>query len=73
MRSVRLNTPAEAIEYLADALAVVEALTPPDDLRVAVFVKAAELTSAKQVNLTPADFGTVEVPLMAASLKNQAH
>lgn len=43
------NTPAQIREYLRDALAVVEELEPPDDLRVAVFTKAAELAAAKQV------------------------
>jgi hypothetical protein len=45
----QFQTPEQVTEYLRDALAIVESLDPPDDLRVACFTKAAELVSAKQV------------------------
>ncbi len=43
------NTPEQAHAYLAAALALVAELDPPEDLRVACFVKAADLLSAKQL------------------------
>lgn len=43
------NTPAQVEEYLRAALLLVEALEPPEDLRVALFNHAVNLTSAKQL------------------------
>lgn len=43
------HTPEQVSEHLAQALALVEAHDPPDDLRVPFFVKAADLLAAKQV------------------------
>ena len=45
----QFNTPEQARNYLHEALKIVEGLDPPDDLRVAVFTKAAELVAGKQV------------------------
>lgn len=47
------NTPGQVQEYVSAALALVETLDPPDDLRVAVFTKAAELYAGKQVFVEP--------------------
>ena len=43
------NSPEQVREYLAGALALVDELDPPDDLRVAAFTKACDLISAKQI------------------------
>ena len=43
------NTPEQVEKYLADALALTEKLSPPEDLRVAVFENAVRLFSAKQI------------------------
>jgi hypothetical protein len=45
------NTPEQVREYLREALAIVAELDPPDDLRPAVFTKAAEYVASKQVML----------------------
>jgi len=45
------NTPEQARGYVEAALALVDELSPPDDLRVAVFTKACDLFAAKQVVL----------------------
>ena len=47
-------TPAQATDHLRAALAIVDELDVPDDLRVAAFTKAADLLSAKQVLLEQA-------------------
>ena len=43
------NTPEQVEQYLADALALTEKLSPPEDLRVAVFENAVRMFSAKQI------------------------
>jgi hypothetical protein len=43
------NTYDQVLEYLSDALQIVERLEPPDDLRAALFVQACGLFSAKQI------------------------
>jgi hypothetical protein len=45
------NKPAQVREYIVAALALVDDLDPPDDLRGPVFAKAADLYSSKQVVL----------------------
>jgi hypothetical protein len=49
------NTPEQIREYVRDALAVVDELQPPDDLREAVFTAAVNLRAAKQLTLTGDD------------------
>lgn len=51
MRKTELphNTPEQVTDYLRDALAVVELLEPPDDLREVCFSKAVDLFSSKQI------------------------
>lgn len=43
------NSPEQVHEYVTDALALVEAIDPPADLREAVFTVAANLYSGKQI------------------------
>lgn len=43
------NTPAQVVDYLRTALAIVMELDPPEDLRQIAFGKAVDLLSAKQV------------------------
>ena len=43
------NTPEQVREYLREALAIVEELDPPTDLREVAFTKAADLVSGKQI------------------------
>lgn len=45
------NSPAQVVEYITDALALVETIDPPSDLREAVFTVAANLYSGKQIML----------------------
>jgi hypothetical protein len=51
---VMQNTEEQVREALRSALDLTEELQPPEDLRVAAFVKAADLLSAKQVVLDAA-------------------
>lgn len=43
------NTPEQVREYVREALAVVDELDVPDDLRAAAFAKACDLISGKQI------------------------
>jgi hypothetical protein len=43
------NTPEQVRDYLREALAIVDELDPPDELRAALFVQAVGLLSAKQI------------------------
>jgi hypothetical protein len=43
------NSDEQVRDYLQAALALVDELEPPDDLRVVCFVKAAELLASKQI------------------------
>lgn len=43
------NTPEQVREYLLDALAIVDELDPPEDLRPVVFTAAVNLGSSKQI------------------------
>ncbi len=43
------NSDEQVREYVAKALALVDDLDPPSDLRVAAFAKAMELYASKQV------------------------
>lgn len=45
------NTPAQARDYLREALDIVDELGPPDDLRQLAFDKAVNLVSAKNINI----------------------
>lgn len=45
------STPEQVRGYLRDALAVVEELDPPEDLRAPVFVAAVNLGSAKTISV----------------------
>ena len=60
---VQHNSAEQTHAYIAAALALVEELEPPEDLRVAAFSKAVDLLSAKQLILEqPAPIG---MPAMA--------
>lgn len=48
-QEVQLNAPQQANDWLRDALALVNEIDPPADLRAAMFVKAVDLLAAKQV------------------------
>jgi hypothetical protein len=52
-REQHYNTPEQAREYLREALAIVDELEPPDDLRGLVFDKAAQLVAAKAIVQDP--------------------
>jgi hypothetical protein len=56
-----LNTREQAVEYLRAALEVVDELAPPDELRPAVFTKAADLIAAKQVFFETAPAGIADL------------
>lgn len=43
------NTPAQVREYVREALAIVEEIAPPGELREAVFAGALNLVSGKQI------------------------
>lgn len=64
MRETHHNTADQVRGYLAGALALVEELNPPEDLRVAVFTKAADLATAKQIFIEPADQLAISQPAM---------
>lgn len=49
MAEIYHNTDEQARDYLSRALALVEELDPPEDLRVPFFVKAVDLTAAKTI------------------------
>jgi hypothetical protein len=48
------NEPEQVEAYLRGALALVEELEPPADLREATFTKAVDLLSAKTLQVAPA-------------------
>jgi hypothetical protein len=57
----------EAVEkYLSDALAIVNALDPPEELRPLAFEKAIDLLSAQTVHATNADLRPVPIVLADA-------
>jgi len=56
------NTREQAEEYLAGALEIVDALGPPDDLRVAFFTKAVDLLAGKNVVLEQPQMGGGLIP-----------
>jgi hypothetical protein len=45
------NKPEQVVQYVQLALALVEDLDPPEDLRVPTYMKAIELFASKQVVL----------------------
>jgi hypothetical protein len=45
----QFNTPEQVEEYLRQALDIVNAVEPPEDLRGICFAKAVDLVSNKQV------------------------
>lgn len=56
------NTPEQVREYLNAALDIVDELDVADDLREAVFLKAAELIAGKQIVMVqpqPVDLGAL--------------
>lgn len=55
------NSPDQVLGYLKVALALIEELDPPEDLRVAAFEKAVEYIASKQVLLDPTDFGAAGI------------
>lgn len=59
------NSAEQAREYIAGAVAIVDELEVPDDLRVAAFGNAVALLSAKQIEWQVA--GAVD-PALAARL-----
>lgn len=62
MQEAHYNSREQVVAYLAGALAVVDELDPPADLREPAFVKAVELLSAKQVFLEQADTSPIVRP-----------
>ena len=56
------NTREQAEHYLAGALELVDAIGPPDDLRVAFFTKAVDLLAAKNVVLEQTQMGNGLIP-----------
>lgn len=58
------NTPEQVREYLHAALELVAELEPPDDLRVALFTKAVELTAGKTMSAQPLAAGADGVRLL---------
>ena len=50
-REVLNNTPEQVRQYLADALALVDELEVPSDLREAVFLNAVSLISSKRLEI----------------------
>ena len=51
MRRVEVpnNTPEQVVEYLTQALVLLEEVAPPDELREAAFVSIVNLLSGKQI------------------------
>lgn len=64
-RAIHFNTPEAVAKYLRDALALVESLDTPDDLRVTCFEKAVDLLQGKQVFFDQADATGNVLPAMA--------
>lgn len=60
---VKLNTPEQVREYLREALAIVDELNPPPALQAAVFDKAAEFVSSKQVVVESIGTGGLAIPM----------
>ena len=59
----QFQTRGQARDYLRTALELVAELDPPEDLRAAVFAKAADLVSAKQVFFEQvAPLGALSIP-----------
>ncbi len=65
MREIYMNTPDQVRSYLREALAVVEELDPPEDLRQIVFAKAIDQIANKNVTLEQSDVSPVMRPMMA--------
>lgn len=65
MHEIYLNTPDQSRGYLREALAIVEELDPPEDLRAIVFAKAVDHIAQKNVTIDPSDMSRVSVPAMA--------
>jgi hypothetical protein len=61
-REYQHNTREQAEGYLAGALELVDAIGPPDDLRVAFFTKAVDLLASKNVVLEQTQLGGVGIP-----------
>lgn len=67
MLTAHMNNDHDVRSYLEKALALVEELDPPSDLRGACFIKATEFYSAKQIQLEQGDMrpGVTVAPAMA--------
>lgn len=50
---VRTHSDDQILDAVMFGLAMVENVDPPDELRVAVFTKAADMFSAKQIVMRP--------------------
>jgi len=59
------NTPEQVREYVEAALALVEELDPPADLREACFTQALNMTSAKQIFYEQAAMGALDLNRIA--------
>lgn len=57
----------QVVGYLREALSVVDEIEPPEDLRPAVFAKAADLVAAKQVFFEQAQTLPFDPTLLRAS------
>lgn len=55
------NTREQAVDVLRAAIALVDELEPPDDLRAAVFAQAAQLLAAKQVFYEQTPMGVADL------------
>lgn len=55
------NTPEQVREYVAEALAIVDELDVPDDLREAAFTAAVNLSASKQVLAEQAGFAGLDL------------
>lgn len=58
------NTPDEVRDYLRDALAIVDELDPPEDLRGLAFNHAVSLLSAGQTLFEQVQAGPLGVPVL---------
>lgn len=59
---VHLHTPDEIEEAIEQALAMLERVAPPDDLRVTAFGKAVDLLTGKNVQIEQFQPGGLAIP-----------
>lgn len=63
------NTPAQVLAYVNAALALVDEIEPPDDLRASVFEKACDLFSGKQILMMQPQ--AVDLGVLAPGLRSR--